>query len=277
MHDECSYVLRPQKKRKIQNSHEKLSKHEKFCSVCNLVLSANCTFVSHMEFHKQTLPMIIDWGNFFRCGNCLTVFCDADALDQHLQHSDNCIKNYDEDDKSNCVDYQFLEDQNFIDTSPRLCSCSKSIDEDDLIMCDCCLQFSGNSVEEILDHCINAHFSEETEQTNVYDVVPQFEEHLETIHKCGVCFKTFPTFKDTACHTYFHSSKFVCPYQDCSDTYSKFFLLNQHLERNHVQGREYQCSYCLQIFGVYYDYRSHLRNDCTLRMFPCSMCGMYFY
>lgn len=270
MQKECEQGLAPPKKRRKRNS---VKKNEKFCSVCNLVLTANCTLESHMKFHKQTLPMIIDSGHFFRCGICLAVFGDSDTLQQHLLTDQNC---YREIDKTNYVDYQFLEDQNFVGhTTPRLCSCTKS-DEDNAIVCESCAQFTANSVDEILLHCIECHFSEDLDQ-QIFDILPEFEESLDTMHKCGICDKRFPTFKDAACHTYFHANKFHCPYDDCSDSYSKFFLLNQHLERNHVEGKEYQCAHCSEVLHTYYDYRDHLKNVCTFRLFPCTMCGKYFF
>lgn len=243
-------------------------KRAKFCSTCNHYLSLGSTsYELHMACHERSMPMLVESVQYYRCGGCLIVFISPEQLETHLNSSEfECgVSAHFRASDSNA---QIPKDRDLMDVCQRLYSCTKL--NDDLLICDWCSEYTDAKVNGILDHIKETHF----EDVNVLDVQSQYFQSLCVPHKCGVCSDSFDTLPETLKHVYLHSTVFQCPYNHCSDSYTKFHLLHQHLERNHMDGSmEYGCRHCAALFTNYGEYRTHLRTQCQERTIPCDICG----
>lgn len=66
--------------------------------------------------------------------------------------------------------------------------------------------------------------------------------------------------------------KFVCDYQDCTKSYSKPSLLQQH-QRSHTGERPFACTSCDKTFLRKTHLTSHLLSHTSAKPFLCSVCG----
>lgn len=244
-------------------------KRDKFCNICNHFLSLGSTsYKNHMSCHERSMPMLVDSVHYYRCGGCSTVFNHPEQLETHLNELD-CADN--KPSKPSGDDAQILKDRNLLDVCQRLYSCTRL--DDNLYICDWCSDFTDESVTGILDHFTKTHF--EHFEDGIADVTnAQHFQSLSVPHKCGVCSDIFGTIQEAIKHVYLHSTVFQCPYNNCSDSYAKFYLLHQHLERNHMDDMEYDCRHCAAVFTNYGAFRAHLRTECQEhRIHPCDVCG----
>lgn len=249
-------------------THDK--KRDKFCNVCNHFVSLGSTsFEKHIACHDRSMPMLVESLLYYRCGGCLIVFITAEQLEEHLNGSE-CTDNK----ATKIAGMQILKDRELMGVCQRLYSCTK-LDEN-LFICDWCAEFTDETVSGVLDHFTKKHL-ELINDANA-DLTNVQSEHYQSFcvpHTCGVCAVGFNGLQETLTHVYQHSTVFQCPYNHCSDSYSKFYLLHQHLERNHMDDMEYGCTHCTAVFKVYGEFRAHLRTECQERTIPCDMCGKY--
>lgn len=250
------------------NSETQDKKPEKFCNVCNHFLTVGSTsYEKHMSCHKQSMPMLIESVYYYRCGGCSIVFITPEQLEAHLNSCEfECA---DKKPSKLFNNTQILKDRDLMDICQRIYSCTRL--DGNLFICDWCADFTDETVIGILDHFTKTHFEDVT--ADVTHVQSEHYHSFSVPHKCGVCSHVFNTLQETLKHVYHHSTVFVCPYNQCSDSYAKFYLLHQHLERNHMDDMEFGCTHCTAIFTGYGEFRAHLRTECQERTLPCDMCG----
>lgn len=239
--------------------------------------------------HKRTLPMLLDSVYYFRCGGCHGMFMTIGDLDEHMnKHAESgpCVKS---ESTEFCTDYQYLEDDenqndaiddpSHADALQRICSGIRI--DDNLIICQWCLDFEAPSVLDIWEHFSQVHFQPESDEElpHVVDARSNYCETFSTVHKCGYCEQTFRWLKDAIPHVFFHASSFGCPFSGCTDSYLRFHLLNHHMERKHLDVDKHQCEYCHAVMDTYAQKQSHMRHECRQRPFACSRCGkcIFYY
>lgn len=233
--------------------------------------------------------MLLDSVYYFRCGTCNALFMTVNDLDEHLTGTGRTPCNKCETNEF-CTNYQFLEDDdddrlmsdggpedaNHIDALQRICSTARI--DDGSFMCHWCLQFEASSVLAIWEHFSEAHFQPQTdgddgEPSSDDDARATYCESFSAIHKCGYCAETFRWLKDAIPHVYFHSCSFLCPFPGCPDSYLKFHLLNNHMERKHLDVDKHSCEHCKLELNSYAQKQTHMRHDCKQRPFACGRCG----
>lgn len=243
-------------------------KREKFCDVCDHFLSLGSTsYEKHMSCHERSMPMLVESVHYYRCGGCSIVFITPEQLEEHLNSNDlECANNSKPSKPGNNT--EILKDRD-LDVCQRLYSCTKL--DDNVFICDYCTDYTDETVNGILDHYTKSHFEDVT--ADITNVQSEHCQSFSVPHKCGVCACRSDTLHETLKHVFLHSTVFQCPYNNCSDSYTKFYLLHQHLERNHMDDMEFGCTHCTAVFTSYSEFRAHLRTECQERTIACDMCG----
>lgn len=205
-----------------------------YCSGCDVSIPL-AKQDDHRQMHGELMANLMESIDYFRCGNCCTVFISVTAFSNHIETS-QCYSADTKDAAAGAAaagDCQLLNEATFYKISgenvmpKRLHSIRKLYEC--LYECDLCrLILNGNTVGDIQRH-YRSHYHL-TSRTTV-DASNQLME-ANVAHRCGDCDKLLPNIVETFYHAYFHLSAFACPLAECQLHYQSFRLLDNHLRRS---------------------------------------------
>lgn len=202
-----------------------------------------------------------------------------------------------------------LEDPQLLNIALRVCSgATVRGARRNRFACDRCDEFVCDTTADMWQHCNEHHFigaaldevvrisddgndddDDDAKTTKSLDAASRFVESWSWAHKCGYCDQVFRSIRSAAAHVFFHAHRYQCPYIGCIESYTRYAMLGQHLDRVHHQAaiasaggadrntdwQMFECGYCEQSYEAYADYRLHLRTECKGRQFVCKQCGEF--
>lgn len=208
-----------------------------FCTCCDQSMPLDKRD-DHRLLHGQIMPKLMHSINYYRCGNCCTVFISVDTFSHHIE-SNTChlsdIKYF-----SAAGDRHFSDEQTFYKVHntfmPKQLHSIRKLDEY-LYECDLCRSIINGNTADIQRH-FRSNYHMNTRCTS------EMLNHLvdaQVVHRCADCDTLFPNIVETFYHAYFHSTVYACPLAVCQLRYESFRLLANHLGRTkHGQATELQ-------------------------------------
>ena len=69
------------------------------------------------------------------------------------------------------------------------------------------------------------------------------------------------------------SARHLCPYTECTSTFSTAFNLRRHIDINHLRIKRFQCPFCLRRFVTKQTLTDHINSHTGERPFACEICS----
>lgn len=236
---------------------------ESACEYCGECFTKKSTLDTHMERHTVLRPLILSAANFYRCGRCLTIFLDDDSFQAHLDLDESCTKSAIPNDNDEYYDYQYLNEVE--EAGIRLYSGHGNSNK---CVCDICSSEFGNVLA----------FSQHVDETHPTQFLSSDTEYFqaERSHNCSLCESSDKNLQSTLHHIYFHQNELACTSSDCSERFTAFSILYEHVMKKHricVPGVVDVCAYCQYAARSSSELIEHKRISCEKRRFECQYCG----
>ncbi|XP_035791993.1 zinc finger protein 530-like [Anopheles albimanus] len=264
-----------------------IEKKRETCLYCNYT-AQSATFAKHLLVHQQTLELCFESIEYYRCGNCFTVFMSQEHMEEHFEsscspvQSNDIVKHVDlskhESFYQNGVDMCVPKFKTFTsagDGMYRCFRCATVVDDFDAIRAHC-------TEHDLVD-------DDETDVDQIWET-----NQFDTVHVCGVCQGQFSDATFIRQHVYFHQTSYFCMY-NCEHVSDDFGRLTRHLQAKHFTAPElqasnftgtdeqqsgatqaYKCEHCKKVLGSEAALRKHVKSHARERKFACSTCSKRF-